>query len=373
MIISSIFILCLYGLLLLWVYLGVRKLPKYGPIQLKTQPEFSVLVVFRNESKNIPDLVQSLIQLSYPHAGFELIFIDDQSTDKGAALLHSALQNSSINYLVHPNNRVSNSPKKDAITLGISLAKNPWIITLDADCRVPESWLNSYAYAIESYSPELIIGPVQLQVPSLTMLHLWQAMEHLALQQITRGCAGHNKPTLANGANLCYTKALFLELNGFNGNSHIASGDDQFLLEKANLAHKKIVFLNQIQSAVTTKAETSWKGAIHQRVRWATKSTHSKSIILKGLGIGIGLCNLWMLVVLIYLLINPKMWLIFVLYIVFKTILDFMFLTNKKELAHATSPLDNLLATLVYPFVLLRITLKAVKGGYRWKQRSFKK
>jgi hypothetical protein len=31
---------------------------------------------------------------------------------------------------------------------------------------------------------------------------------------------------MCNGANLAYTKTLFQELNGFDGNEKIASGDD---------------------------------------------------------------------------------------------------------------------------------------------------
>ena len=38
---------------------------------------------------------------------------------------------------------------------------------------------------------------------------------------------------LCNGANLAYKKSIFRELNGFEGNSHISSGDDIFLMEKA--------------------------------------------------------------------------------------------------------------------------------------------
>jgi hypothetical protein len=37
---------------------------------------------------------------------------------------------------------------------------------------------------------------------------------------------------LCNGANLAYKKTVFTELNGFQGNENIASGDDIFLFEK---------------------------------------------------------------------------------------------------------------------------------------------
>jgi hypothetical protein len=37
---------------------------------------------------------------------------------------------------------------------------------------------------------------------------------------------------MCNGANLAYKKSLFQELNGFQGNDTIASGDDVFLQKR---------------------------------------------------------------------------------------------------------------------------------------------
>jgi hypothetical protein len=54
----------------------------------------------------------------------------------------------------------------------------------------------------------------------------------LSLQGATIGSFGIGKGFMCNGANLAYKKSLFQELNGFQGNDTIASGDDVFLLQK---------------------------------------------------------------------------------------------------------------------------------------------
>jgi hypothetical protein len=51
------------------------------------------------------------------------------------------------------------------------------------------------------------------------------------------------KPNMCNGANIAYPKAVFEEVNGFDGNEHIASGDDEFLMHKiAEKYPNQIVF-----------------------------------------------------------------------------------------------------------------------------------
>jgi hypothetical protein len=53
-----------------------------------------------------------------------------------------------------------------------------------------------------------------------------------SLQGATIGSFGIGKGFMCNGAN-SLQKSLFQELNGFQGNDTIASGDDVFLLQKA--------------------------------------------------------------------------------------------------------------------------------------------
>jgi hypothetical protein len=48
---------------------------------------------------------------------------------------------------------------------------------------------------------------------------------------------------MCNGANFAYTKSLFEDLSGFDGNNTIASGDDVFFYKKLlpNILKKSII------------------------------------------------------------------------------------------------------------------------------------
>lgn len=373
MILGSAAVLFIYAGFLIWALFGINKLPKIGVLDLDNKTEFSIIIAFRNEGKNLPKLLESLLHLKYPLAHFELLFIDDDSSDQGANFIHSKLNNSEVNYSVIQNLRQSPSPKKDAISLAITKAKHPWIITLDADCVVTPYWLSIINSAINSQNPDLIVGPVSLKSSKLTPLFIWQKMEHLGLQQLTKGSIGHRQALLANGANLTYKQQLFVELAGFNGNNHLASGDDQFLLEKAARANKKIIQLNHKEAAVTTSVQNTWLGAINQRLRWAAKSTASKNSLLKLTGLIIAFSNLWLLVLLIYILVKPGTWPLILSYLVGKMVIDLVFVGFKNDEKIKLSLFSAVCSNLSYPFVLIAIGLFGLKGSYQWKQRRFKK
>jgi biofilm PGA synthesis N-glycosyltransferase PgaC len=58
---------------------------------------------------------------------------------------------------------------------------------------------------------------------------------------------------LCNGANLAFTKDAFTATGGYDGNEHIASGDDEFLMRKIEAKYSNgIRFNNNPENVVTT-------------------------------------------------------------------------------------------------------------------------
>jgi hypothetical protein len=76
----------------------------------------------------------------------------------------------------------------------------------------------------------MIAGAVTYDCKNSFLHHFQQDLA--SLQGATIGSFGIGKGFMCNGANLAYKKSLFQELNGFQGNDTIASGDD-VLLQKA--------------------------------------------------------------------------------------------------------------------------------------------
>ncbi|XCF06871.1 glycosyltransferase [Tamlana crocina] len=374
MIIVSAFITIAYLLLIGAFIFGLERIALFNLENLASKTNFSIVIPFRNEAENLPGLLASIERLNYPKDQFETLFIDDASEDNSAEIIKQSLSKSNINFKIVKNERSTASPKKDAIETAIKQAKHDWIITTDADCILPEYWLNSFDEFIQKNDALCISGPVTYTEKN-SFLNRFQILDLLSLQGATIGGFGLKKPFLCNGANLAYKKELFLKLNGFEGNSNIASGDDIFLLEKVAKTHpKQLHYLKCKQAIVETLPQPSWNHLFEQRKRWAAKTSNYNNGFGKLTGLVVLLMNALVVFGLgfsIFGALNPKFW----IYIfAAKFCIDFGLIYKSAIFFNQKSALKSFVfAFLVYPFFSVFVALTSLVSGYQWKGRTFKK
>jgi len=232
MILTSIIITVLYLVLIGSLAYGFDRVKSFNLSDILSKTKFSIVIPFRNEAGNLPDLLHSISNLVYPKHLFEIIFVDDASEDHSADLINNfKLTNSAVEIKLIKNNRLTNAPKKDAIAHAIQEAKHDWIMTTDADCILPKYWLSGFDEYIQKSNAKCVVGPLTYSINN-SLLERFQILDILSLQAATAGGFGIQKPFLCNGANFAYKKELFHKLNGFKGNTNISSGDDIFFLEK---------------------------------------------------------------------------------------------------------------------------------------------
>src|SRR5690625_4749121 len=217
MLILISFILLTYAVCIFILNKGYNRVQKKSAEEHEAFHSFSILIPFHNEEKHLPQLCESLSKLKYPTHLFELIFIDDFSTDQSVSLIKNFNFPDLFSVKVLSSVKKSAAPKKDALQIGISQARFNWIVTTDADCVCPELWLKAINDFIETHHPKMICGPV-LVVSNNDEIQELQQMENLSLQFVTRAAIGWKKPIMANGANLIYRKDAFYECGGFEGN-----------------------------------------------------------------------------------------------------------------------------------------------------------
>ncbi len=339
---------------------------------------FSILIPFRNEAENIVALVKSLEQLNYPKERFEVLFINDGSTDNSVAILEPFLEKNK-NFKFLQNQRKSKSPKKDAINTAIKIAKNNWIVTTDADCEVPKNWLLGFSAFIEQNSKlKMIAGPVAYKT-NKTFLQNFQNIDFLSLIGSTIGAFGIGKPFLCNGANLCYKKDAFIMVNGFEGNDNIASGDDIFLLEKILLKYPKSVrYLKSKNAIVTTKPENTFKGLLSQRIRWASKTSATNNWFGKLVGVLVFLMHLVIVCGFVLLVLDygfyTKFAMFFGILFLLKFNIDFLLIQKTYAFIGIKNGLKSyILSSVLYPFFVVLIVFLSIFKKYEWKERFFDK
>jgi len=256
----------------------------------------SVIVAARNEEKNIGKLIAAIKKQNYPSHLFELIIVDDHSTDKTAEVIKPFLSNQIRLIPLQLADKVTVAYKKAAINFGIKNSKGDLIITTDADCIMSENWLSTIASFYEQFYPKMIVMPVVIK-NNHSFLGLFQTLDFMSLQGIT-GAAVHKKiHGMCNGANLAYTRNVFDEVNGFEGIDHIASGDDMLLMQKISKKYKnEILFLKSKNVIVETEPETNITGFINQRIRWASKADKYEDKLLFPILLLVYLINLFLIV-----------------------------------------------------------------------------
>ncbi|HUC81430.1 MAG TPA: glycosyltransferase [Flavisolibacter sp.] len=324
-ILTGCFLLC-YGLLIFFYFYQWNKLESYQPKESSPTTFLSVIIAARNEEATLPQLIEDLKVQSYASHLFEVIVVNDHSTDNTAAIAESF---DDRNWkMILPNVAANVSSKKTAIASGIEKAKGELLLITDADCRVKKDWLKTISSFYEEKGAAFIAAPVKFTHDN-SLPQIFQVLDFITLQGITAASVASGTHTMCNGANLAYTKKAFSEVNGFAGIDKVATGDDMLLMHKIWKAHPQNVhYLKSGEAIVETASMKTWKDFLMQRRRWASKTlVYDDWRIIAVLGFVL-LLNLLFFVLLVAAFFNPYYWIHFFVYLFGKTIIEWPFVSS---------------------------------------------
>ena len=255
-----IIIVSIYCALVLLLIFGFTRVTSRRQPAASHVAFISIVISFRNEAENIPNLLKDLAAIKYPADKWEVILVNDHSTD---------------NFQVTANNvRVLHSSlpgKKAAITTAVEAAIGDIIATTDADCRVKPLWLEEINRGFQDPEIQMMIGGVRIEGDNSLFSKL-QALEFVSVAATGAATLGLGFPTMCNGANLSYRRDAFIKIGGYQGNEKVSSGDDEYLMNKIHKTLQgSIGYLKSSDSFVTTAPRSDVAMFISQRLRWAGK------------------------------------------------------------------------------------------------------
>ena len=392
----------------------------------------SVVVPVRNEAVNIFYLLDDLNRQDYKN--FEVIIVDDNSEDDTVKIVQKFKKKAIFKLKVfsvdgsiaHSAKRpellgsagcrtqdamryalcaMRKGGKKNAIETGIRNASGELIVTTDGDCRLNSGWLSILQNFYVSKAAKFISAPVSFSAERIAhgaeskappaggalrhVLCAMQAIEFAGLIAIGAVSIAKGSPNMCNGANIAYPRKIFYEVNGYEGNKNIASGDDEFLMHKiyalCAMRHAHVYFLKNREAMVFTKPAKNLSAFIAQRMRWASKWTLS-DIKIKLLAIFIFSVNFCLIGSIIFVIMvgccfapptggaegiaqNAMPYALCAMLL--KVFAEFVFLkTVMKFFSKRFKTLAFVLIELIHPFYVVFFGCLSNLGGFWWKGRK---
>ncbi len=172
------------------------------------QPFFSVIVPTHNRLEALSQVIPCLINQNYPAEGFEIIIVDDDSTDGTLACLQEWAAYGKLKYATQPRRGPG-----AARNLGAQMAHGEVLAFIDSDCLPGPGWLAALAEAYQLAGEEEVAavgGPIQ-NFASGHWLHRFQALrgsDHVENNQPA--------PLYLDTANASFRRTAFCAVGGFN-------------------------------------------------------------------------------------------------------------------------------------------------------------
>jgi len=361
-----------YAVFTIILFLLWKNIPAGSKTNVGNTTFISVIIPVRDEEENILNLLQDLNRQTFPTHQFEVLIMNDGSTDRTDEIARTFAQHSAcMVHMIRLPDAPTTSPKKRAIETAMGLAKGNLIVTTDGDCRVKPGWLQSIAAFHQKTQAKLISGPVTFNKETSLTDHL-QTVEFSSLIGSGASAIAAGFPSMCNGANLTYEKSAFFEVDGYDGVRHIASGDDEFLMHKIAAKYPgQVKFLKDPEAIVSTQAHKEWSLFFKQRKRWASKWKHYQSKTPLILAIYIFSCNLALLIALGLWMSGYLNSIGFLALLLLKCTPECLFLgTILHFLQKPVSTFFIPVTQIFYPFYVCFFGLVAQKPEYEWKGRK---
>lgn len=214
----------------------------------------SVIICAWNEEDNLKQHLQTILEQNHPE--FEVIVVNDHSLDETDLLLQAWQKKySHLRVIELTRDNVNMRGKKFAISMGIKGAKYNRLVFTDADCSPSsKNWLLNMSSGLNG-EKEVVLGYGGFaKKPGLmNMFYRYEAV-HIAMQYLSYALAG--MPYMGVGRNLAYKKDLFFQTKGFIKHRHVASGDDDLLVNEVATGANTTIELREESHTVSQPRET---------------------------------------------------------------------------------------------------------------------
>jgi len=352
----SITILILINLLLIFSLMRLN----IGSKNERNEVNISIVIAAKNEGKNINELIHHLKKLDYSPEMYEVILVDDCSTDDTLSKMKE--QTESINnFSILSTKTQGASGKREALSLGIHYSKYPYILITDADCRPEKSWLRSYSRKFEQ-GYEMLFGIAPFYSKK-NLVNKVSCFENLRSSILSFSMASIGLPYTASARNIGFSKNVFESLGGYSKTKDTTSGDDDLLLREAVKNKIKIGVVTEPGSFVYSETKKTFSEYFQQKARHTQTSFHylKKHQLILGFW---HFLNLAFIFSPLLMIINP----LFGILLPAKLLTDVSVVkSNQKKFSYDFSIVEVIYLQIIYDLLLIIHLLNARFTEIKWK------
>lgn len=193
--------------------------------------DLSVVICTRNRADRLPELFEKLRNLKEPGVAWEMVFVDNNSSDNTLAVLKNFASHSPVSIQVVLARKDGLSNARNA---GIRAARGAIISFTDDDCYPQEDWLIAVVKTFKESDAGFIGGRVLLFDADDAPITIQTSM-----QPVTFKAKSYIESGEIIGANLSCTKELLNATGGFDpyfgAGTSLQSGEDTDILNRASL------------------------------------------------------------------------------------------------------------------------------------------
>jgi cellulose synthase/poly-beta-1,6-N-acetylglucosamine synthase-like glycosyltransferase len=251
-----------------------------------SRPFVSVLIAARDEDPNLAECLESVLHQTYDAALFEVIVINDHSTDGTESICREFSRRFANFSYANAREDKSLKGKSNALDQGIEKARGEIILITDADCSVPKTWIE---WTARRYSDSVgIVGGITLQKAS-NWFEGMQSLDWAFLLGLASSTVSLGNPLSTIGNNLSFRKAAYEDVGGYRKIPFSVTED--FMLFQSIVKTKKWNYLCPIDPNVLVMSQpcSSWKELIRQKHRWGKGGLDMRLSGFSIMAIGFGL------------------------------------------------------------------------------------
>ena len=258
----------LYLLQTLFIYLGTHRLnyPK-----TKHLPKISILVALRDEEQTLKPCVESLLQLDYPKESFEILLINDRSSDRTPELIEELKKKSDQIKTLHIKSGIPGlSGKANAIAQGMENCSGELILVTDGDCRVPPSWAKEHA-AYYQQNVGMVGGFTLLDEKNdgAALFGKIQSLDWAYLLSVGTGFMGFGIPLSVLGNNFSFRREAYEEVGGYRNMGFTIIEDFALMKTLVKKTSWKVLYPIDSKMLVYSHPMSTIIKFYRQRKRWS--------------------------------------------------------------------------------------------------------